>query len=152
MSTELKALCEKKTIDGIISVKGQIYVLQKKKYWVFDSKKKIGKPLGDCIEINKEVDKKWKGIDVTKGSFSVYKNQIVVIDKHKWTVLKTDGKINSTGNVNGEVNNKLVTTELFSESVITESIETTVSEETLPISKEVSELSFDCSETYLFIF
>jgi hypothetical protein len=148
----MQGLCDKKTIDGIIEVKDQIYVFHEKKYWVFDSKKKVGKPLGECIEGNKEVEKKWKGIDVTKGSFSVYKNQIVVIDKHKWTVLKTDGKINSTGNVYEEVNNKLVTTELVEESVITESIETTVSEETLPISEEVSELYFDCSETRLLIF
>jgi hypothetical protein len=108
-STQLKELCEKKTIDGIITAKKKIYVFSEKKYWVFDSKKKVGKPLGECIEGNKELEKKWKGVDMTKGSFASIKNEIVVLHKHKWTVLKTNGKINSTGTIYEEVNNKLVT-------------------------------------------
>ncbi len=101
-------------------VNKRIYIFRHKKYWIFDGKAKPNKPLGDLIEGNREMGKKWKGVDVTKGSFSVYKNQIVVIDKHKWTVLKTDGKVNSTGNVYEEVNNKLVTTESVEETEDTE--------------------------------
>ncbi len=67
--------------------------------------------MGECIEGNKDVSKKWKGIDVTKASFAVYTNHIVAIYKHKWSLLQSNGQIVSTGNVYEEINNKLVTTE-----------------------------------------
>jgi hypothetical protein len=130
-------LCEKKTIDSIFTLNEKIYVFREKKYWIFDSVQKGGKPLGECIEGNKEVNKKWKGVDVTKSSFAVYKNQIVVIYKHKWSALKTDGKIASSGNVYTEVNNQLVTesiSDVFTELQTEAQSETEVSEKLLNFS------------------
>ncbi len=110
----MKSFCEKKTIDYIFSVNEQIYIFREKKYWIFKSQQIENKPLGDLIEGDKEVVHKWKDVDMTKGSFIVYKNQIVVLYKHKWSLLKTDGKIVSSGNIYEEVNNHLVTTESVS--------------------------------------
>jgi hypothetical protein len=91
-------------------VDDKIYIFRDKNYWIFKAQQKVDQLLGEFIEANK-VDYKWKGIDLSKGSFVAIKNQIVVLNKHKWSLLKTDGKVVGSGNVYEEIDNKLVTTE-----------------------------------------
>ncbi len=100
-------MCQKKNIDGVVSVNKNVYVFREKKYWIFDGNQTKDKPLGNLIESDAEIEKKWKGLDLKEGNFAAYNNEIVIIYKHKYTLLKTNGKINKTGNIYEETETEM---------------------------------------------
>jgi hypothetical protein len=109
-SPKIQSLCEKKTIDGIVIVKNSIYIFRESKYWVFDGKETKEKPLGECIEGEKAFNEKWKGIDSSSGSYSVYQKEVVIISKNEWILLKNDANTETKGQIYEDVSGSVIIT------------------------------------------